>query len=50
MTSSTVEATVRLTLDDVGVVKLSRSTCAVHLGVSHQTDDRSSVGVDEERQ
>jgi len=49
MTSTAVEATVRSTLDDVRVVELSSGASAVHLGVGHETDDGSAVGVDEQR-
>jgi len=49
MTSSTIEATVRLTLNNVRLIKLSRGTCTVHLGVCPQSDDRSSICIDKER-
>jgi len=49
MACASIEATVRSTFDDIRLVELSRSTCTVHLGIGQQTDNRSSVCVDEQR-
>ena len=48
MTRSTVETTVRPTLDDIGIIELSCSARTVHLGVRQQADDRRAIGVDEQ--
>jgi len=49
VTSAAIQTTVRSTFNNVRLIKQSRGTCTVHLGVGHEADDRSAVCINEQR-